>query len=81
MGLTADPVTRVEVRYADGEPASQDGLDGGFVVWIDARRQLDAVVAFDAAGRELERVDVSYIDLGAVCFDARGCPPGRMRRP
>jgi hypothetical protein len=36
-------------------------------------------VAFDAAGAERERVDVSYIDLSKACFDARGCPPGNWR--
>jgi hypothetical protein len=80
FGLVARTVTRVELRYASGGPATQDGLNGGFVLAADARRPLRTLVAYDAAGRELQRLDVSGIDLHA-CFDVRGCPPGRAQPP
>jgi hypothetical protein len=47
----------------------------------DARRALREIVAYDTAGRELERSDVSHIDRQRVCFDIRGCPPGRLVGP
>lgn len=53
----------------------------GFVLMADARRALRELVAYDAAGRELERTDVSYIGRQRVCFDERSCPPGRLVGP
>ena len=79
MGVTARSVTRIDATYASGAPASVSGVQGGFVLWIQAARRLRELVAFDATGAELERVDVSRIDLSKVCFDARGCPPGNWR--
>lgn len=68
---------RVELRYTAGPPSVQDGLDGGFVVLADARRQPRVLIAFDRAGREVDRVDVSDLEL-RLCTDVRGCPPGQL---
>jgi hypothetical protein len=81
LGLTARSVTRVQLRYASGPATTVNGVHGGFVLLADARRPLRDLVAYDRAGHELERTDVSYIHLRAVCFDERGCPPGRLTRP
>jgi len=77
MGLTARSVKRVELRYLTGEPSTQENLSGGFVVLADARRRPQTLVAYDASGREVERVDVSHFEL-RFCTDVRGCPPGRL---
>jgi hypothetical protein len=76
MGLTARSVDRLELRYASGPPLVERGVQGGFVLLADARRPLRELVAFDRTGHELERKDVSYIDLSRICRDERGCPPG-----
>jgi hypothetical protein len=81
LGLTARSVERVELRYDRGPPLAAGGLQGGFVLMADARRALREIVAYDAAGRELERTDVGHIDMRSVCRDVRGCPPGRLDRP
>jgi hypothetical protein len=77
LGLVAKPVTRIELRYASGERTSEDGLDGGFVLLADAAERPRSLVAFDAAGREVDRLDVSSLDL-RICMDVRGCPPGHL---
>jgi hypothetical protein len=75
MGLTARSVDRVEVRYVSGPPVTASGLSGGFVVLVDAWRPPSELVAYDAAGRELERVDVRYLDLRYYCDKQPGiCP-------
>lgn len=76
-GLTARSVARVELRYQDGGSTGQDGLRGGFVVLAEMHRRPAMLLAYDAAGREVERVDVSNVEL-RFCTDARGCPPGRL---
>jgi hypothetical protein len=76
FGLTSPSVERVELRYANGDPSVQDHLAGGFVVLADAQRQPRSLVAFNDAGSEIDRVDVSELEL-RVCTDTRGCPPGR----
>jgi hypothetical protein len=73
LGVTAKSVDRVELRYAEGPPLTADRVDGGFVLMADARRQLDELVAYDAAGHELDRADVSHIDLRHVCNREPGC--------
>ncbi|HTE63198.1 MAG TPA: hypothetical protein VK631_22785 [Solirubrobacteraceae bacterium] len=59
LGVTARSVAKIELRYADGPPLVADDIDGGFVLMADARRARQELVAYDAAGRELERTDVS----------------------
>lgn len=78
LGLVARSVTRVELRYESGEPTSEDGLHGGFVLLANAAERPRALVGFDAAGREVDRLDVSDLEL-QICTDVRGCPPGRRR--
>jgi hypothetical protein len=73
LGVTARSVDRVELRYAQGPPLSVTDVDGGFVILADAARPLTELVAFDAAGRELGRVDVSHIDLSYRCQQEPGC--------
>jgi hypothetical protein len=65
LGLTARSVERVALQYADGPPLVSNGVRGGFVLIADGRRSPRAIVAYDAAGRELERVDVSGNRVGA----------------
>jgi hypothetical protein len=65
--------SRVELRYAQGPPLRETDVDGGFVILADAMRPLTELVAFDAAGRELGRADVSHIDLSYRCQHEPGC--------
>lgn len=59
VGVTARPVTRVELRYASGPPLEAKHVHGGFVLFADANRPLRELIVFDAAGHELDRADVS----------------------
>lgn len=76
-GLVARSVTRVELRYTRGAPSAQRDLHGGFVILADARRKPRTFVAFDASGKEVDRLDVSDLEL-RFCTDVRGCPPGKF---
>jgi len=75
FGLTARQVVKVRLSYEQGEPLTA-AVDGGFVLLADSGRKLDALTAYDAAGRVLQRKDLSFVEL-RVCRDVRGCPPGR----
>ena len=77
FGLTSKTVARVKLTYASGPPLADDDVHGGFVLLADALRPLQSLIAYDAAGRVVERQDVSGIEL-RVCREARGCPPGRL---
>jgi hypothetical protein len=77
FGLVSKPVTRIELDYASGPPATQDGLRGGFGLLADAMRPLRALIGYDAAGRQIGRLDMSGLDL-RICKEVRGCPPGRL---
>ena len=58
-----------------GPPAVATGVGGGFVVLVDAWRPLKELIAYDAAGRELERVDIRDLDLRYYCDKQPGiCP-------
>jgi hypothetical protein len=59
LGVTARSVRTVELRYQEGPPLVAEDVDGGFVLMADSRRHLREIVAFDAAGRVLERADLS----------------------
>jgi hypothetical protein len=75
LGVTARSVERLALHYADGGPTLEErGVDGGFVLLVDAWRPLSELVAYDAAGRELERVDVGYLDMRVQCEREPGCP-------
>jgi hypothetical protein len=63
FGVTAGSIRRVELLYTDGPPLVSR-VDGGFVLMADASRTLDSIVALDSAGREVERADISHIDVG-----------------
>jgi hypothetical protein len=74
FGLTTRDVTRVELRYADGSTLLSDNGDGGFVLLVDAWRSMREIVAYDATGQVLGRVDVSKYDLRYLCKKEPGCP-------
>lgn len=63
VGLTARSVKRIELRYAAGPPLVTTDTDGGFVLLADASRPLRELIAYDAAGQELQRIDVGHIRL------------------
>jgi hypothetical protein len=81
MGVTARSVKRVELHYSEGPPDSAAGIAGGFVLIADASRPLRQLGAYDAAGRELERVDVSHLDMRYLCKREPGCPSSDSLRP
>lgn len=74
VGVTARSVKRLELRYGEGPPLVATGVDGGFVVIADAWRPLRELVAYDAAGRELERADISHLDMRYLCEKEPTCP-------
>ena len=74
LAVTARSVEWVELHYTQGPPLVETGVDGGVVLIADAWRPLRELVAYDAAGRELDRVDVSHIDMRYVCEREAGCP-------
>jgi hypothetical protein len=77
FGVTTRDVRRVEIRYAEGPPLVGDTGDGGFVLLADAWRPPRELIAYDAAGHVLDRVDVSEYDMRYVCEKDDGCPPTR----
>jgi hypothetical protein len=64
FGIANGSVASVELTYASGPPLRIDHVDRGFVLLAEPDRSPRAVVAFDAAGREVERrlVDASEHD-------------------
>jgi hypothetical protein len=50
-------------------------VNGGFVLIADAWRRHRELVAYDGAGRELERVDLAYLDPRYLCDKEPTCPP------
>lgn len=80
FGLVAADVKRIELRYVNGQPSVQSGLNGGYVLLADARRLPRFLVGFDASNREIGRLDVRDLQL-RVCDDAAGCPPGQLEPP
>jgi hypothetical protein len=75
LGVTARSVERLVLHYVDGGPPLEEtGVEGGFVMFVDTWRPLRELVAYDAAGRELERVDVRYLDMRYYCDKEPGCP-------
>jgi Sigma-70, region 4 len=77
FGVTARSVERLVMHYQDGPPLVETSVDGGFVVLVDAWRPLRELVSYDAAGRELDRLDVTDFDLRYICDKEAGCPARR----
>lgn len=76
FGVTTRDVRRVELRYSEGPPLAGDAGDGGFVLLADAWRPPRQLIAYDATGHVLDRVDVSEYDMRYVCEKEPVCPPG-----
>ena len=90
FGITARTVKSVELVYASGPPLRVAGIDGGFVLLADPKRDGREVVAFDAHGNEVERaslhnsggdrgIDIHWEDYGppAPRIPSR-CLPGAV---
>jgi hypothetical protein len=77
FGIASASVAKVELRYEFGPSISDDDVDGGFGLLVDATRRLRVLVAYDDQGRQLERRDMTSVDL-RICKEVRGCPPGRL---
>jgi hypothetical protein len=74
LGVTARSVKRLELRYLEGPPLVATGVDGGFVIIADAWRRHRDLIAYDGAGRQLERVDLTYLDTRYLCDKEPTCP-------
>jgi len=61
LGIGADRVASVAVEYADGTATDPVAMRHGFIVFADPVRDPRTLVAYDAAGAELTRVDVSRV--------------------
>lgn len=60
-GVTAASIVAVELTHATGPPTRVEGLDGGFVVMADVGRMPEDIVAYDAAGAEVDRRSTTHI--------------------
>lgn len=83
LGVTTRDVEQVVLRYSEGPPLAGGTGDGGFVLLADAWRPLHELIAYDANGRVLERVDVRQDDGRYLCEKEPGvCPSdaSSMRR-
>jgi hypothetical protein len=58
FGITARSVKSVELRYASGPSQRVGGIDGGFVLLVNPRRDATEVVGFDVQGNELEHASL-----------------------
>jgi hypothetical protein len=72
-GLATAQVTGVEVRYADGTSDRSPVAGYGFIVPADGPRRPRTLVALDASGDELARVDIRALTW-RVCLNPDGCP-------
>jgi hypothetical protein len=76
LGLTTRDVKQVELRYSEGLPSVGDTGDGGFVLFADAWRPPRELIAYDASGRVVGRVDMRRDDFRYLCDKEPGvCPP------
>jgi hypothetical protein len=89
FGVTSRSVTRVELTYASGPPLRLDDVRGAFVLLAEPPRSPQAVVGFDATGREVERRHVDTFGWSRYGPPAKFVPsvhcdpgdPGRKRVP
>lgn len=78
FGLTARGIARVALTYTRGPATSVSSATGGFALIVDLRRELDELIAYDAAGTVVERKPMGDLEL-RVCREVRGCPPGKYQ--
>jgi hypothetical protein len=74
LGVTSRSVERVELRYEHGPPEVETGVDGGFILLADAWRPKRELIAYNAGGGELDRVDLGYLDTAYLCDKEPTCP-------
>jgi hypothetical protein len=78
VGVVTRDVTRLELRYLEGPPLMGEAGDGGFVLLADAWRRLTELIAYDRAGRVVERLDMRRDDMRYLCEkEPEVCPPPR----
>lgn len=63
LGVTAKSVDHVALYYKTGPETVAPSHDGGFVLLAETARDIDALAAIDANGREIERTDLSELDV------------------
>lgn len=59
LGITADAITSVEIRYADGGTVAVDGVSHGFVLFADPTRKPTTLLARDESGAVVQTTDIS----------------------
>lgn len=59
FGITADNVTAIELRYADGTTEHVDDVQHGFVLFADPRRRPTTLTARDRDGHTLVTQDIT----------------------
>jgi hypothetical protein len=65
IGLTADAITAVELRYVDGGTVRVAGIHHGFVVSVEPARGPSTITARDARGHEVVTIDIGDRDWTA----------------
>lgn len=59
LGITADDITTIELRYADGGTERADKVQHGFVLFAEPQRTPTTLVARDQAGVNVATIDIS----------------------
>lgn len=76
FGLAAPGILRVAYQYADGSAPVRSGrIRGAWAIVIESDRRPRALVAYDAAGRAVARIDLSHMNYRYCPW--RGCQPWR----
>lgn len=59
LGITADDITTIELRYADGGIARVDNVQHGFVLFAEPTRTPTTLIARDLTGANVATIDIS----------------------
>lgn len=61
FGITADNITAIEIRYADGTAEHTEGVKHGFVLFADPKRRPATLTARDQPGNTITTLDISHL--------------------
>lgn len=59
LGVTADNITTIEIRYADGGTERVDNVQHGFVLFAEPKRTPATLIARDQTGTNVATIDIS----------------------
>jgi hypothetical protein len=59
LGITADNIATIEIRYADGGSERVDNIQHGFVLFAEPKRTPATLIARDQTGVDVATIDIS----------------------